>query len=137
MKFLVSLVLASALLRIADVAEAHPGGTASDGCHYCRTNCSRWNVPANRRHCHGGRSTPAPSAPSQQVKSCTAATGTWRGISVAPECRCTSYDRDDYAHPASVEARIADRLCGMFSPYDGTQFESLRDSQVEKLNTRE
>ncbi|WP_148265990.1 hypothetical protein [Oceanimonas sp. GK1] len=32
---------------------AHPGRTASDGCHYCRTNCSSWGVPANARHCHG------------------------------------------------------------------------------------
>ncbi len=31
---------------------AHPWRTASDWCHYCRTNCSsRW-VPRNQRHCH-------------------------------------------------------------------------------------
>ncbi len=33
---------------------AHPGNTASDGCHYCRTNCDYWGVPWNQRHCHGG-----------------------------------------------------------------------------------
>lgn len=33
-------------------ANAHPGRTASDGCHYCRTNCSSWGVPQNQRHCH-------------------------------------------------------------------------------------
>lgn len=33
---------------------AHPGRTASDGCHYCRTNCDKWGVPWNERHCHGG-----------------------------------------------------------------------------------
>ena len=32
---------------------AHPGNTASDGCHYCRTNCDKWGVPWNQRHCHG------------------------------------------------------------------------------------
>ena len=32
---------------------AHPGGTASDGCHYCRTNCDAWGVPWDERHCHG------------------------------------------------------------------------------------
>ncbi len=32
---------------------AHPGGTASDGCHYCRTNCDKWGVQWNVRHCHG------------------------------------------------------------------------------------
>lgn len=49
---------------------AHPGNTASDGCHYCRTNCDRWGVPWNERHCHGGTvvetvqptSTPRPTA---------------------------------------------------------------------------
>lgn len=33
---------------------AHPGNTASDGCHYCRTNCDKWGVPWNERHCHNG-----------------------------------------------------------------------------------
>lgn len=35
---------------------AHPGRTAADGCHYCRTNCDRWGVAWNERHCHGGSS---------------------------------------------------------------------------------
>lgn len=34
---------------------AHPGRTASDGCHYCRTNCDKWDVPKGERHCHGNR----------------------------------------------------------------------------------
>lgn len=34
------------------LAQAHPGRTANDGCHYCRTNCSAWGVPKNQRHCH-------------------------------------------------------------------------------------
>jgi len=34
-------------------AYAHPGRTASDGCHYCRTNCAYWGVPLDQRHCHG------------------------------------------------------------------------------------
>jgi hypothetical protein len=38
------------------VVFAHPGNTAADGCHYCRTNCEKWGVPANERHCHGGGS---------------------------------------------------------------------------------
>ena len=33
---------------------AHPGNTASDGCHYCRTNCDDWGVEWNERHCHNG-----------------------------------------------------------------------------------
>lgn len=34
---------------------AHPGNTAADGCHYCRTNCDRWGVAWNERHCHGSK----------------------------------------------------------------------------------
>ena len=37
---------------------AHPGRTASDGCHYCRTNCDSWGVPWNERHCHNGYAAP-------------------------------------------------------------------------------
>ena len=35
------------------LAMAHPGRTAGDGCHYCRTNCDKWGVPWGKRHCHG------------------------------------------------------------------------------------
>ena len=40
-------------VSILQVASAHPGRTAADGCHYCRTNCDSWGVPWNERHCHG------------------------------------------------------------------------------------
>jgi len=33
---------------------AHPGNTASDGCHYCWTNCESWGEVQGERHCHGG-----------------------------------------------------------------------------------
>jgi hypothetical protein len=42
------------VFSIPSITEAHPGRTASDGCHYCRTNCDQWGVPWNERHCHGG-----------------------------------------------------------------------------------
>ncbi len=41
-------------------ASAHPGRTAADGCHYCRTNCDSWGVPWNERHCHNGGSYSSP-----------------------------------------------------------------------------
>lgn len=62
---LISLVI---LLNVTSPAEAHPGNTAADNCHYCRTNCDKWGVAWNERHCHGG-SAPAPiveSAPAVQ-----------------------------------------------------------------------
>ena len=124
------------LVLLALDAAAHPGRTAADGCHYCRTNCDRWNVEADERHCHGGGSSPTSTTQTQtqpQPVACPASTGTWRGIRVAPECRCTSYDRDDYDYPPTVEAQIAERLGGMVSPYDGTRFDSLRESDIEHI----
>lgn len=37
---------------------AHPGRTAADGCHVCKTNCDKWGVAWNERHCHGGYTAP-------------------------------------------------------------------------------
>lgn len=48
------LALAALLITITSTTiSAHPGRTASDGCHYCRTNCAYWGVPQDQRHCHG------------------------------------------------------------------------------------
>lgn len=46
--------LGLAIFLYAVPSYAHPGRTAGDGCHYCRTNCDKWGVPWNERHCHGG-----------------------------------------------------------------------------------
>ena len=135
-RYLLSAAALALLLVAAEVA-AHPGRTAADGCHYCRTNCSRWGMPADKRHCHGGGATSSttstPRAQTPQPAACPESTGTWRGIRVAPECRCTPYDRDDYPYRQTIEARIADGLGGMFSPYDGATFESLRESDIEHV----
>lgn len=40
------------LLAFSVLVSAHPGDTASDGCHYCWTNCDKWGVPEGIRHCH-------------------------------------------------------------------------------------
>ena len=45
-------------LSLTQLAFAHPGRTASDGCHYCRTNCNKYGVPHNERHCHGRKTSP-------------------------------------------------------------------------------
>ena len=43
---------------------AHPGRTASDGCHYCRTNCDNWGGTAyDQRHCHQNKGVPQPHEP--------------------------------------------------------------------------
>ena len=51
------------VVLMANSAFSHPGRTAADGCHYCRTNCAKWGEVAGARHCHGQKSqrqTPAP-----------------------------------------------------------------------------
>jgi hypothetical protein len=42
---------------------AHPGNTASDGCHYCRTNCASWGVNYDERHCHQSKGVPQQTEP--------------------------------------------------------------------------
>lgn len=49
------------LFFIPNNISAHPGRTASDGCHYCRTNCASWGEVQGARHCHGGYTAPAPT----------------------------------------------------------------------------
>lgn len=51
------------LFVFTTVVNAHPGRTASDGCHYCRTNCDSWGVAWNERHCHGGGQAEPTSTP--------------------------------------------------------------------------
>jgi len=48
----ISIILLG-IIVFSDKALAHPENTASDGCHYCRTNCDKWGVAWNERHCHG------------------------------------------------------------------------------------
>ncbi|OGK19858.1 hypothetical protein A3C23_04095 [Candidatus Roizmanbacteria bacterium RIFCSPHIGHO2_02_FULL_37_13b] len=65
-KLLIALLLVLFLVSSQSVS-AHPGNTAADGCHYCRTNCDKWGVPWDERHCHGGGSAPV-EQPAQQVQ---------------------------------------------------------------------
>lgn len=36
------------------MVSAHPGKTDSSGCHVCRTNCEKWGLSQDERHCHNG-----------------------------------------------------------------------------------
>ncbi len=52
------------VLSIIQPVYAHPGRTAGDGCHYCRTNCGSWGGTAyNQRHCHQSKGVPQPYEP--------------------------------------------------------------------------
>lgn len=60
---MVKVFIAIIFLTSPFIVSAHPGNTASDGAHYCRTNCDYWGVPWNQRHSHGGgNSYSAPSS---------------------------------------------------------------------------
>ncbi len=53
MKYTPQLILLGLLFITSASLQAHPGRTASDGYHYCRTNCDKWGEVAGQRHGHG------------------------------------------------------------------------------------
>lgn len=63
-----------------------------------------------------------------------ASADTWRGLTVAPEHRCSAYDRDDYPYPQSVERNIVRALGGrIYGPYTGRHFSSTRETDIEHM----
>ncbi len=74
--------------------------------------------------------TPAPTQPPAQPS------GLWRGITVAPEDRCSPFDSDDYRYSPSVEPRIVEAQGGIYGPYTGRRFESLKETDIEHIVAR-
>ncbi|MDA8014275.1 MAG: hypothetical protein MPK09_01500 [Gammaproteobacteria bacterium] len=69
--FYITLSVAVFLLAPPPPSFAHPGRTASDGAHYCRTRCDHWGVPWNERHSHGtGSKTLKTPAPNTSIPTC-------------------------------------------------------------------
>ena len=59
---------------------------------------------------------------------------TWRGLTVAPESRCSPYDKKrDYPYPQSVERDIVRELGAVYGPYTGTCFASTRETDIEHV----
>ena len=58
---------------------------------------------------------------------------TYRGIVVAPERRCSPYDRREYPYPQSVEADIVAELGKIYGPYTGRCFNSARQTDIEHM----
>ena len=60
--------------------------------------------------------------------------GTWRGLVVAAENRCSEYDPDDYRHPdalaVDIVAAMDDRI---YAPYTGIYYEGLLDVSVDHI----
>ncbi len=69
---------------------------------------------------------------------CTAASaGTWRGLAVAPEQRCSPYNAKDYRYPQSVEPAIVASMEGrIYGPYTGRTFTSIRQTDIEHIVAR-
>lgn len=68
------------------------------------------------------------------VLASTASAETWRGLVVAPEHRCSPYERKrDYPYPQSVERAIIRNLGAVYGPYTGTCFSSARDTDIEHV----
>ena len=81
-----------------------------------------------------GRTEPSPTA--TPAATSVDPTSLWRGITVAPEHRCSPYDSDDYRYSPSVEPRIVEELGGVYGPYTGTWFESTRETDIEHIIAR-
>ncbi len=53
---------------------------------------------------------------------------------VAPENRCSAYDRDDYPYPQSVELEIIQRMGGrIYGPYSGATFSDRGQTDIEHI----
>ena len=75
-------------------------------------------------------STPAPTQPPAQPSNL------WRGITIAPEKRCSPYDSDEYRYSPSVEPHIVEAQGGIYGPYTGTWFESIKETDIEHIVAR-
>ena len=59
---------------------------------------------------------------------------TWRGLTVAPEHRCSPYDRSDYPYPQSVERKIVASMGGaVYGPYTGRVFAGTGETDIEHV----
>ena len=64
----------------------------------------------------------------------TASAETWRELTIAPEMRCSPYERKrDYPYPQSIEQNIVRELGAVYGPYTGTCFGSTGESDIEHI----
>ena len=64
----------------------------------------------------------------------SASAETWYGLTVAPEHRCSPYERKrDYTYPQSIERNIVRELGAVYGPYTGTCFSSTRQTDIEHI----
>ncbi|MGR5287082.1 GmrSD restriction endonuclease domain-containing protein [Vibrio maritimus] len=59
----------------------------------------------------------------------------WRGLVVAPESRCSDYNKKkQYPYRASLETDIIDEMDGkIYGPYSGSYFSSAKNTDIEHI----
>ena len=80
--------------------------------------------------------TPSPTATPVPTQPPTQHSQIWHGVTIAPEDRCSPYDPDDYPYSPSVEPGIVKNLGGIYGPYSGTWFDSIRETDIEHIVAR-
>ena len=58
---------------------------------------------------------------------------TYRGVRIAPEARCSPYDRDDYRYPQSVELEVIAGIGKIYGPYTGQCFATRGETDIEHI----
>lgn len=61
---------------------------------------------------------------------------TWRGLRIAPEARCSEYDRGDYPVPPALEEEIVAEMGQIYGPYTGRCFADTSDTTIEHIVSR-
>ena len=77
--------------------------------------------------------TPSEDTPSEDAASENASLATLRGLTVAPENRCSVYDRGDYRYSQSIEDDIVAQLGAIYGPYTKTCFASTSQTDIEHM----
>ncbi len=57
----------------------------------------------------------------------------WRGLQIAPEERCSEYDRGDYPVPPALEDEIVAEMEQVYEPYTGRCFAGTSETTIEHL----
>ena len=81
--------------------------------------------------------TPTLTPTATATRTPTAAANKWRGLTVAAEDRCSTYDSDDYRYSQSLEDKIVNGMGGrIYGPYSGHTFASKSDTDIEHIVAR-
>ena len=145
----ISLAFQLACCNRARNSDLHP-------CSHLHSSTSALSYPdaltsgdADNYHCTGGATvapaytvtpgtitTPAATRTARPASTLATSSTLWRGLTVTPEDRCSRYDQDDYSYSPSVEPRIADAQGGVYGPYTGAWFGSIRVTDIEHIVAR-